>query len=721
MSSMDASKPELQNQEPRAADDQANGDHEEDDNRFQKAIASWRTIDLTNLVPKLDTTAADLAEQQREALVERKELAEKTKAFRRLDDSAKLSEVKTLLKAYQTYIDLVSNQNKSVSSAFFSIYSPLAEAPDPYPLLEASVDSLVAADHTVPKLEEENRRLKVSKDRVTSQLEESEKQVEQERRARAEVEQSREGRVKEVEEKWFAVVTEKESNWQAREKSLEERAENQERLLKELKASYEVNARLDQDDSGNVALGTATAAEVEMLSTDLERANTRLAEVQARNEQMRLQLAQNASQSSGSQRPGPVEDEPAYLRLRSENSSLLRKLDSSRLERDTERRELEDSMRSLRRDAATLKTDNESLKSRIERWSDYEEVRKELEVLKSIEFSTGADEDVGDEVETAGSTGDQSQKLEQLLMARNKKLNDELTLLRVSHRDLTQRLETLQDELSDTNMELERSKNLTATLESDLERLQTEASHVAPALSMAGTYASRYPAASQGRRGGRVSPTSSIISGFDGDSLRGGGEGGGGSPGILPMVTAQRDRFKKRITELETELSKNYQAVQSLRNEVASLQKDNLNLYEKTRYASTFNRGASAGSGSAFSTNPNPSTISIGDTVSDRYQPAYEAKISPFAQFRGRESARALKRMSLPEKLIFQVTRMVLATRTSRNLFAMYCLGLHILVVGMLYYVSSVTMDQTVVQTATDYAGRSAAEALTLSDVDNPS
>lgn len=308
---------------------------------------------------------------------------------------------------------------------------------------------------------------------------------------------------------------------------------------------------------------------------------------------------------------------------------------------------------------------------------------------------------------------DQGKKesLEQLLLARNKKLGEELTLLRVSHQELQNRLTTLQEDLSNTNMELEKSKNLNATLENDLLRVQQEATHSFPssAMSVAGTYSSRYPQSSYPGRRGRSSPTSSIISGFDPqqtsqnslEAIRAGEPVGGGS-GILPMVTAQRDRFKKRNNELESELAKTYQTVSSLRSEIASLQKDNLNLYEKTRYVSTYNRNpATTSSASAYSSNPNPSTIQVsGETPSgltlDRYRSAYEHNISPFAAFRGRESARAFKRMSIPERAVFQVTRVVLASRLSRNLFAAYCLALHLLVFGMLYWMANSDMDKQV-------------------------
>lgn len=257
-------------------------------------------------------------------------------------------------------------------------------------------------------------------------------------------------------------------------------------------------------------------------------------------------------------------------------------------------------------------------------------------------------------------------------------------------------------------MELERTRNLNADLEKDLETVQQEAANnfASKAMSVAGTYTSRYPHSSyKSTRGGRpTSPTSSIISGFDPsaagtlESLRQGESGSG----ILPMVTAQRDRFKKKIAELEAELQKSYQNIQALRSEVAALQKDNLNLYEKTRYQSTYNRNSSS---AAYATNAPPTAIRIEDTNSEptfhRYQSAYEANISPLSTFRSRESARAVRRMSLPERGVFQVARMVLATRASRNLFAVYCLGLHILVLVMLFQMGeSRTVSNSVISTA---------------------
>jgi homeobox protein cut-like len=53
---------------------------------------------LTSTIPKLDSAASEIVAHQRDALVQRKDLAQKTKDFRKLDDTSKLVEYKSLLK-----------------------------------------------------------------------------------------------------------------------------------------------------------------------------------------------------------------------------------------------------------------------------------------------------------------------------------------------------------------------------------------------------------------------------------------------------------------------------------------------------------------------------------------------------------------------------------------------------------------------------------------------
>ena len=684
------------------------------ENKFQKAIGAWRSIDLHNTIRKLDSAASDIVAHQRDSLIQRKDLAQKTKDFRKLDDTGKLNEYKGILKAYQTFIDLLTNHGKDSSTAFLQLYSSISEAPDPYPLLEASVESLVIAEDTLPKVTAEKEHLQKNVNRLTIQLEETEKKLEEERTTRKKLEAEQESKAREIESSWNRVLDEKQDNWDSTRKALEEKVENQDRLLKELKASYEVSQRLGQGEEGDKSQSTATAAELDIVTSELERASHRLADMEARNEQLRRELAQAVSQSQVEKSSLSVEDDPSYLRLQSENSSLLRKLEAARFDKDTIRGDWEGKLRQADRQKTAALSENHELRTKVAKWADYDDLRRELDMIKSIEFSTGDDDDAlaadPNEHLANGSAGkDKKDTLEQLLLARNKKLTNEMTVLRVSHQDLQKQLEDLQEELSRTNAELEKSQNLTSTLENDLLRVQKEASFPSSALSVA---ASRYPQSSRrgagGAAGGRTSPTSSIISGFDGhshtptslESLRAGEPASslGGGSGILPMIQAQRDRFKQKNAQLEEELQKTYNTVTSLRQEVATLQKDNLNLYEKTRYASAYSRTSqptTTGSTSYLPTGPSSTNTTASDTA-DRYRTAYESSLvsTPFTQFRSRESMRAYRRLSLPERLIFSLTRIILANRTSRNLFAGYCVALHVLVFSMLYWMGTMDVER---------------------------
>jgi len=284
--------------------------------------------------------------------------------------------------AYQGFIDLLTNQGKSSSSAFLQLYSSLSEAPDPYPLLETSIDSLVLAEETVPKLTSERDQLQGSVDRLTSQLDDTEKRLQEERAARKKLEENQDTKITEIETSWSAVLTEKTNNWTAKEKSLEEKVENQERLIKELKASYEVSQRLGQnDEGGDQSQHGASAAELELVSNELEKTSLRLAEIEGRNEQLRLELAQAVSHSKEKQ-TASIDDDPAYLRLQSENSSLLRKLDAARFDRESERHTWEAKFLQSERQGTKVAAEREELKARLTKVADYEDIRRELEMIK---------------------------------------------------------------------------------------------------------------------------------------------------------------------------------------------------------------------------------------------------------------------------------------------------------------------------------------------------
>lgn len=274
----------------------------------------------------------------------------------------------------------MTTHGKTTSSAFLQLYSSLSEAPDPYPLLEASVDALLLSEDTLPKVTLENEHLQKSVADLTDQLEAVERKLAEERATRKELEDSRDTKLKEIETSWKAVIDEKRDNWEAKERGLEEKVENQNRLLNELKASFEVAQRLDHaENSDDSRQNSASVAELEMVSSDLDRTSQRLAEVEGRNEQLRVELAEALSSS---QRTYATEEDPFVTRLTSENSALLRKLDSARLDKNSEIRRLEGRIRTLEKDIRMLDSDRESLRDRLHSWRDYSDIKRELEIFK---------------------------------------------------------------------------------------------------------------------------------------------------------------------------------------------------------------------------------------------------------------------------------------------------------------------------------------------------
>ena len=264
------------------------------------------------------------------------------------------------------------------------VYSALSEAPDPYPLLEASVEALVISEDTLPKVTEENQHLQQTVTRLSLQLEEIDRQLDQERSMRKSSEEQYEAKIVSVEKSWAAVLEEKKDNWEAKERSLEERVDGQDRLLKEMKANYEVSQRLDQTgDAGNDdGRNSTSAAELEIITSELERTSLRLAEMEARNEQLRMELVLASAQRPSPTRSTATEDDPAYLRMQSENSSLRRQMDAAKLKTASEQRERESRLRALEREVAGLREDRENLQQKVKSWGDYEEVKRELSMLK---------------------------------------------------------------------------------------------------------------------------------------------------------------------------------------------------------------------------------------------------------------------------------------------------------------------------------------------------
>lgn len=622
-------------------------------NVFQAALQTWTEIDLASLQRKLDDQGLEIKDEQKDLLLSRKNLASKTKEFRKLPDEDKLAEFKGLLKLYQNEIDALTNKQKKVENYFFGFYRLIAEAPDPRPLLELSLDAVVDLGE-VSGLRKEIDQLKeeLSKKADYDQLKQRLLQTEQKS---AEVLSTK---LAAKDNELQAVLDEKESNWRKKQADLESQIASYKHNIEELRTSKEVtelqlNSQTKQLGDGGKA-SASLLAELDIVSRDAESSKKRVLELEKRNEALRSELlkVQNSDERQH------LEDE--YSRkvseLEGENALLVANVNRTRDALDASTKDNNAKVELLNREIGNLTTEIKKLKLRLDATSDYDEVKHELHLLRQIEFG----EDDGDAA---------SPQIDALLVERNKSLTKELASFRAQQDELHEKIAALESQLTTTQLSLEKAQHLNRKLEADLAGVQDS---------------------------GKFNDNASMISGFSRATTRPGAD----ELSILPIITKQRDRFRDRNNELEDEVRKQVAVISDLKRQMNALTKDNEQLYERTRYLASFkgNAGlvgpvASQLFGSRTSNRKLLQTTSPSldvDLESNQYQQAYEQRLHPIEQFRIREQERISSKLSPIERLFILVTRAILATRTTRMLFMGYCLGLHAVVMFVTIYAMSI-------------------------------
>ncbi|KAI9511170.1 CASP C terminal-domain-containing protein [Russula earlei] len=642
---------------------------------FSGALATWKGINLSELQKILDAQGIEVVENQKESVVGRKALADKTKDFKKIPDEEKVNAFKGLLKSYQTEIDNLTKRSKSVESAFLSLYKVLADAPDPYPLLEAAVDQTVKVAEA-RDLEDELQLVKAENAELHARVAELTNVEATIKKAEARAGQLEEKmdvaiqeRVAQKENELNATYDERMRNYEAREQDLLRQVSFLKEQLRNLRVSNEsTEARLlDQSQRLDQEV-IAKLAQMDMVVADLERANTRAATVERR----------NTIQSQ-------------VTSLESEVDRLSRSLSAQRVVASEVETRARKAAEEHAREASNKAREIEQLKQSLKSYADYDEIKRELEIMKYVEFA-GLDGDPDEEdgivqdnrlglqlpdPNASKANAQPANSLEALLATKNKRILEELTKFRILHGELEASLLRAKDDLASTASELEKHRQLNERLESDLLKIEQHG---------------------QGGSGQGNSDNNSVDSADDDDVLAGLGLDknvnkdssvqtkaipftSSANTSILPIVTSQRDRFRQRNAELEEELRKQFQIISELRAEIRSLQSDNLKLYEKVRYMQSYRENAH----STLDPLPASSTSAPSAGELSKYSARYEEAMNPFEAFRGREAARAYSNLNPLERGVFLLTRAVLGNRRARNAFIGYAIGLHVLVMFTLY------------------------------------
>ncbi|XP_055064160.2 homeobox protein cut-like 1 isoform X4 [Misgurnus anguillicaudatus] len=381
----------------------------------------WKRFDLQQLQKELDATATSLANRQDESEQSRKKLIDQSREFKKNTPEDLRKQIAPLLKGFQAEIDALSKRSKESEAAFLSVYKRLIDVPDPVSALDAA-QQLQVTVRKMHDLETENQRLKdtlqeyereiaeVKNQEVTIKaLKEKLEQYERSLQAKnteepADEKQERiegddEGERNSKGEDLPNNYADKESQPQQIQDSRTDDLDLKTNLQTALEATqaelHQLKTKYDEES-------TAKANEIEAVMTDLERANQRAEAAEREAVTLREQLSSasaNTLKPTNQIQKGPdMHKSLEQISCSSLEAELgVKEREVERLAEDVQR--LQTSLAQLSETSANQISKLEQqlcskeallkqLEEKLQDQADYEEIKRELCNLKSMEHNS---------------------------------------------------------------------------------------------------------------------------------------------------------------------------------------------------------------------------------------------------------------------------------------------------------------------------------------------
>ncbi|XP_050734490.1 protein CASP-like isoform X3 [Eriocheir sinensis] len=662
--------------------------------KVQAVIAAWKDFGLAEVQRSLDENASELAARQDESEESRKKLVELSREFKKNTPEDVRKQVAPLLKSFQLEIDNLNKRSKFVETSFLNVYKKVIDINDPLPTLEYCV-GLEKKVGRLTDLEIENKNLKETLRDYNEEFKEVRNQDVTIKNLREKIKNYEDmmdetvtSKVKDFEKELSQQYTEKERLLRETQESVMRRLQEAEARVQTLQSTLDVTqSELFELKSKSDESTFAKSEETDILMNDLERANQRA--VTAEREMTRVQeelLALMSSRSTevpgAASAVGDVEPSADFLARSSLEIELASKeKEIAQLVEDlkqvqqclsdlTYKSSQEVAQFQRKRDEDMQKI--EKLEAQILRQKDYEEIKRELNIMKSVEFG-GSCTDVHEESTQDSPSSPKS--LEVLLLEKTKTLQNENMLLRQSNATMTKRVTEAEQELTDLRTLVTEQKGLIFNLESDLSSVQSfsticrgegEGSSM-PEIVAEAVRASSSCTPPLVTTTSNTQPPTPTPGGISPDLPS-------AAESLLPIVSAQRERFRQRNEELEGELTGKSQQVILLQNELDALRADNLKLYEKIKFLQSYQ-----------GRQPKEDTA-----AESRYSSQYEEALDPFSSFSRKEKLRRYSALSPFEKVTLSMGRFILGNKTARTVAFLYTTLVHSLIFLVLYKIAHI-------------------------------
>ncbi|KAL1325804.1 hypothetical protein HN51_035851 [Arachis hypogaea] len=639
--------------------------------------AFWKDFDLEKEKSILDEQGLRIAENQENSQKNRRKLAESTRDFKKAPTEEKLGLFNTLLKGYQEEVDNLTKRAKFGENAFLNIYQKIYEAPDPYP----SIASVAEQDLKLSELESENRKMKVELEEFRTEathlknqqatirrLEERNRQLEQQMEEKVkEIVEIKQRSLAEENQKTLEVLKEREQLLQDQLQSAKESVSNMQKLHELAQNQlFELRAQSEEERA-------AKQSEVNLLMDEVDRAQTMLFSLEREKGVLRSQL-QTANENTEMRNRDNLDSNSALEnsliakeKLISELNMELHNIETTlSKEREEHMNDIKKFTAMLNEKEATLEAMKRDLQARpTEKMVD--DLRKKVKILQAVGYNSIEAEDW--EVATSG---EEMSKMESLLLDKNRKMEHELTQLKVKLSEKSSSLETAQEKIKEFTEKINEQQKLIQKLEDDISK-----GYSSNPKYHKGTFLDDWDLSEAGR--GEVSESSDQrhVS-VDQDQNT-----------MLKVICNQRDRFRARLRETEEEIRQLKEKIGALMVELEKTKADNVKLYGKIRYVHDYNTEKVVSRGSKKYAEDLESGFT--SDVESKYRKIYEDDINPFAAFSKRERDQRYKELGFRDRITLSSGRFLLGNKYARTFAFFYTIGLHVLVFTCLYRMSALS------------------------------
>ncbi|BFG41597.1 hypothetical protein CerSpe_278710 [Prunus speciosa] len=635
----------------------------------------WKEFDLEKEKSVLDEQGLRIAENQENSQKNRRKLAESTRDFKKASPEEKLNLFNSLLRGYQEEVDNLTKRAKFGENAFLNIYQKLYEAPDPYLALASSAEQ----DLKLSELESENRKMKVELEEFRTEathLKNQQATIRRLEERNRQLEQQMEDKVKEIVEikqrsfaeenqKMLEVLKEREQLLQDQLRQAKDSVFNMQKLHELAQSQlFELRAQSDEERA-------TKQSEVNLLMDEVERAQTRLLSLEREKGLLRSKLDtanedtenknSDTSDSNSILENSLIAKEKIIAELNMELHNIETTLSNEREEHLNEIKKLNALL--IEKEAALEEMKKELQGRPTTKLVD--DLRKKVKILQAVGYNSIEAEDW--EVATSG---EEMSKMESLLLDKNRKMEHELTQLKVKLSEKASLLEKADGKTAELTVKVNEQQKLIQKLEDDILKGYSSKDKKGILFDDWDLSEARSTEVSENADQKHVSSDQDQSS-------------------MLKVICNQRDRFRTRLRETEEEIRQLKERIGALTAELEKTKADNVKLYGKIRYVQDYSLEKVVSRGSKKPAEDLEGGFS--SDVESKYKKIYEDDINPFAAFSKKERDQRYKELGFRDRITLSSGRFLLGNKYARTFAFFYTIGLHILVFTCLYRMSALS------------------------------